>query len=107
MEISIRPQMLSTVNYSLQQNRLSVIRAVTIDNPGEEISGATLLIKSSPAVFEDITLPLDLIPGGREYEINDIRVVLDAAFLAGLTEKITSNVTFSITRAEETISSVF
>ena len=79
MEISIRPQMLSTVNYSLQQNRLSVIRAVTIDNPGEEISGATLLIKSSPAVFEDITLPLDLIPGGREYEINDIRVVLDAA----------------------------
>ena len=88
MEISYLP----IVNFALQQNGLPVVRSIVINNmTGEEYFDAQIRITTSPACSKPYTKTISLVPAKTQLELRDFSIVMDAEYLAALTEKVNSN----------------
>lgn len=92
MDIKLLPELLENVNYSLFINGQKMIRSVKIENGGDDIEGAELRITSNPEIFEPVSLPVDLIPGGKTLEVTGADPLIDAGKLINSTERFTVNI---------------
>jgi very-short-patch-repair endonuclease len=102
MEISITP----VINYALQQNRVPAVQAITVvNNSPNAIENVELRITVTPELCLPFTKHIDYIPESSTYDVKDVQLVLNAEFLAGLTEKITGLLHVSLAVEEQIVCS--
>ena len=85
LEISSLP----VINFALQQNGMPTIRSIQIDNnSSQDIFDAEIQISSTPDFCRTYRKSICLISANSRFELKSISLVMDAAYLAGLTERI-------------------
>ena len=100
MEISITP----VINYALQQNRVPAVQAISvINNSPNAIENVELKITVTPELCLPFMKHIDYIPESSNYDVKDVQLVLNAEFLAGLTEKITGLLHVSMAVEEQIV----
>ncbi len=97
-EVSMTP----VVNYALQQNGVSIIKGITLMNESETaLEGLILRIVAAPAICLPCAKAIDYLPANTSCTLENVDLVLDAQFLAGLTERITGNLHITLEQAEQ------
>ena len=92
-EILIRAEMTAVINYALQQNRVSVVREIVLENPtDQEYRDGTLHIWSEPAVMKPFSQGISVIPANGTVSVKDVEIVLDHEFLATLVERVVGRI---------------
>ncbi|MBQ3620561.1 MAG: hypothetical protein II940_02655, partial [Methanosarcinaceae archaeon] len=94
----------SCVNFALYHNGFPIVNSVRIQNrSGQDIKNAELRITSSPEICLPYARHIDLIPSGSDFSSQKVRLVLDAEYLAGLTEKTHCILHFELVTKETTV----
>ena len=95
--ITVTAELTPVINYALYQNHIPVMRSVTVDNPREQaLERVTLSVNSAPEIILPFSLTLDYIPAQNTFCVNEIELVLNVDYLANLTERVTGNLTLSL-----------
>ena len=101
--LQLNPELLPVISYAMQQNGAALIRSITIENPTDApMEHLELDITSDPGFSLPFTAHIDLIPAGKTVTVSQPRVLLRGEFLAGLTEKLTGTLTFTL-RQEDAV----
>lgn len=86
MDLSALP----VVNYAIQQNKAPLFQTFVIQNISDTaIEHAEISITATPELCLPYTRQIDLLPAGCIYQAKDVRPILNAEYLASLTEKVT------------------
>lgn len=101
-----RIQLLIDVNtffaYALQQNRVALVRSVTIKNTSEEdMENLAIRIRSDVDMIDPYIDTLDVLPAGEEHCFKNLKIRVHGNFLASLTERISCNLYVSVTQKTE------
>lgn len=100
--ITVSEQINSSLNFSMQQNYIPVIRSVTIHNASEELlTDLELRISFEPEFAKNFSCRVSAVAPGASVEINPIRLVLSTDFLFSLTERMLGNITTEVYRGDE------
>ena len=95
--ISVSGVINGSVNFSMQQNYVPVIRSITIRNESEEtVSDLMLRISFEPEFAKEYTYPVPAIPAGKSVEISPVKIILSTEYLFSLTEKMVGSITLQI-----------
>ena len=101
--IRLEPDLFSVINYALQQNRVPVVRKITvIREDTAPLEGVDLRIVTHPEISSPYTRHIDALPEGR-YDIRDIKLTLNAQLLAGLTERCAGVMEISLEKDGEVL----
>lgn len=93
MDISCLP----VINFALQQNGLPIIRSIRIDNnTSQDIIDAEIQIDAAPEFCHTYRKGISMLCAKGQFELNNISLVMDAAYLAGLTEKVAGALTVKL-----------
>jgi len=77
------------INFSMQQNHVSVIREIIGRNIGEDnLDGLDIMVSFDPEFAEFIVLHVDRISSGSDVRHSDILAHISTAYLSNLTERI-------------------
>ena len=102
--LSIEVDMLSVINFALQQNGEKVVRKIIIKNTSDKrIEDLELRISSGSEICIPFSQHIDFIPGNSEYEMKDIGLILSSEKIAVLTERMTDQLFFDLYSAGERI----
>ena len=103
MELTIKTELLPTISYAMQQNGVALVRSVIIENPTDApMKHLELDITSDCGLLIPFHSHIDLIPAKETVTISQPKVILSGKFLAGLTEKCTGVLSFTL-RKEDAI----
>ena len=95
--IRIIPELLGAFNIAAQQNRISFIRGVKIQNPTDTpLSTVVLSIRAEPEFMREFNLTIDYIPAEREFSCGVISPDIDYNLLSGLTERVDATLYFEL-----------
>ena len=101
-KIHIEVSLLPVINYALLHNGLRIIRSLSIFNDSDEnITDATLSITAEPVLCLPYTEHIDTLPAGRSITLNNLRLIPDGNYLAGITEKINGVISISVAAGEK------
>ena len=101
-KIHIEVSLLPVINYALLHNGLRIIRSLSIFNDSDEnITDATLSITAEPVLCLPYTEHIDTLPAGRSITLNNLRLIPDGNYLAGITEKINGVLSISVAAGEK------
>lgn len=101
-QIRMEIQSLPVINFALQQNGMPIIRAIRIDNnTSEDLFDVVIRISSSPAFCRPFQKTISFIPAKSQFELKEIDLVIDAEYLAGLTEKVAGVLTAELADGEQ------
>lgn len=90
-QIHMDVDLLSVVNYALQQNSINIIQAITIENNSDkQLENIDLRITSTPEFCQLYTKHIECVQAKGSLCLKGIHIVLDSEYLAGLTEKQTA-----------------
>ncbi|WP_050698018.1 DUF3320 domain-containing protein [Anaeromassilibacillus senegalensis] len=104
--IYLRIEMMTVVNYALQQNSVPVIQEIKIENATkQDITDVTIQVQSSPAIVCPFALNIAALSAGESYSIREPSLVLDGAYLAGLTERINVILQIFVKKESNTLAS--
>ncbi len=96
-QIRIEVSGLSVINFALQQNGMPAIRSVQIDNnTSDDIFDAEIQITSTPDFCRPYRKSIDLISAKSRFGLKNISLAMDAAYLAGLTERVAGTLTVEL-----------
>ena len=99
--LQLNPELLPVISYAMQQNGAALVRSVTIENPTDApMEHLELDITADPGFTLPFTAHIDLIPAGKTVTVSQPKVLLRGEFLAGLTEKLTGTLTFTLRQGE-------
>ncbi len=102
--LTVEVDMLSVVNFALQQNGEKVIRKIVIKNSSEKrIEDIELRISSGSDICLPYTQHIDFIPGNSEYEMKDIGLILSSEKISVLTERMTDQLFIDFYCADQQI----
>lgn len=88
---------LPIINYAMQQNRVSLIRLLNIENTGEEnLETVKVMVTCEPEFAQVCTQNITLIPVGTKTRIDALRMQLQTEFFTQLTERIAGNITVEV-----------
>lgn len=77
------------INYALNQNKIPVIRQVTLVNRADcDLQNVILKIQANPAFALPLEKVIQLIPTGQTLVLDEIDLVLETSFLSALTERL-------------------
>lgn len=95
---------LPVINFAFQQNRVSVIRAFTIENnSGESLRNIRVELIVEPEFAEAVPYLLEEIPANHTVRIDDLKLKLSTNFFIQLTERIAGNISLTIRVGNETV----
>lgn len=81
---------LPVINYALQQNGAVTIQSITIENNSEAvIENVDVQITSTPEFALPFTRHIDHLPAKTAITVSRPKLILNADYLAGMTEKVT------------------
>ncbi len=100
--INISVNAVSVINYALQQNKIPAVQSVVIhNNTDADLNKAELSICSDTEVILPFSTVIEFVPANKSFVLKEVEVTLNAAFLAGLTEKIKGVLTFTLSKDGE------
>lgn len=92
-KIELQMELTSVVNYALQQNRLPVVREITItNNTGKDLSNVLLRIVSEPQIISAFSQTINTIPAEETLSLKTIALTLNHDLLAALTERVVGTI---------------
>lgn len=92
-KLELEMELTSVVNYALQQNRLPVVREITIkNNTDKDLSNVILRIESEPQIISTFSQIINTIPAQKTLSIKTIALTLNHDFLAALTERVVGTI---------------
>lgn len=95
---------LPVINFAFQQNRVSVVRAFTIENiSGKPLSNIRVELATEPDFAETVPYLLEEIPANHTARIDDLKLKLSTNFFIQLTERIAGNISLTIKLEDEII----
>ena len=101
-QVSLSFSVLPVLNYALQQNRIPMVQSLCIVNHTlEPLQDFDLCISAAPDMCLPLQKHIDFVPAQSTYEVKDVRLMLNAEFLAGVTEKITGLLTLRLQKDGE------
>lgn len=102
--VGIRASVIPVINYALQQNSIPTVRSVAIANDSREtLENVELEITAVPQLCLPYKRHIDCVPAGKTLEITDVGLILDAAYLAGVTEKVAGYMSVGLLHGGERI----
>ncbi len=88
---------LPVINFAMQQNKVSLIRSLTIENTSEEaIFDVKLVLSCEPSFAFPCTQTIESIPAGKKIRIDGLRMQLQTDFFTQLTERLAGNLMIEI-----------
>jgi len=94
------------VNFALQQNKGRFVQKVSVENrSGEALTDLVLEYTGKPEFCFSGSVHIDLVEAGCVLELKDVQPVLDAAFMAAVTERCEAMLRFTLKREEAVLSS--
>ncbi len=92
------------VNYAIQQNRIPLVRKLSIENlTDEDISDIQIKIESEPEFANTWEHHIDIIPSNQNLILDVKNLRLSSRFLSGQTERIAGEIKLSLSVGEEVI----
>ena len=89
-------------NYAIQQNRVPIVRKLSIENCSyEEIADIQVKITCDPEFASNWEHQIELIPKNHSLELDVKKLKLSARFLSELTERITGELSLTISSNDE------
>lgn len=93
---------LPMINYSMQQNGVSIIRLFTVKNNTEEnLSNIEILLEPNLEFSSAVTVKIDSIAAHDKIKVESVNFRLNASFFIQLTERILADVTLMIRSKDE------
>jgi very-short-patch-repair endonuclease len=97
----IRATLASKITFASHQNDVPTILDLAVDNTSDDdLDGLTLTVKSDPAVLGERTWTIDRIAARSQLRPKDVRVPLAGGLLDKLTDRLRSDVTFTLRKGE-------
>jgi len=94
------------INFAMQQNHVPVLKQLILTNAGElNYEDLTVEISSEPEFSIVWKASLDRLKMGESYTFGAVPLRISAAYLAGLTERLSGRLNLKIMAAEQVISS--
>lgn len=88
--VSLDVAALPVINYAMQQNGAAVIRSVTVENKTDAvIENVDIQITSTPEFVLPFACHIDVLPAKKSVTISKQKLILNADYLAGMTERVT------------------
>lgn len=104
MNIDVEISYISSVNFSMQQNHVPVVREITVRNNGEvDLKDVCVRLSFDPRFAESLELKLSSVAAGGEERINIVPVKISTSFLSSLTERIFGNMTVEVVSGENVL----
>ena len=98
-QIMIRAEAMDTLNFSMQQNYVPLIRSIRLENLTEEVQwDLKLRLRFDPAFAQEYTMSLDAVEPGSSVEVSPVRILLSTEYLFSLTEKVVGHYTIEVYR---------
>lgn len=89
------------ITFASHQNDVPTILDLAVENTSEDdLDGLTLTVKSDPAVLGERTWTIDRIAARSQLRPKDVRVPLAGGLLDKLTDRLRSDVTFTLRKGE-------
>lgn len=97
---------LPVVNYAMQQNGAVAVQSITIENnTGNILENVDVRMTAAPEFALPFTYHMDRLPANQAVTISRPRLILNADYLAGMTEKVTGVLRIRLTSEEKTLAS--
>lgn len=97
--VSIQVDMTTTINFSLLNAGLPILRTLEISNPSETgYSNITLTVNSDCDIVEPVSKEIDYLAPASSLTIKDLKLCFNIAELASLTEKTTATLNFCLSQ---------
>lgn len=99
---TIEASVASKIGFATQQNDLPLLNGLVVrNNTGEPAENLVLVMRAEPTILAERRWTIDRIAADGEVHLRDRRVSLSGGMLADLTERMRSDVTFTL-MADET-----
>lgn len=100
--VRLRPEIDPRINFAMQQNDVTVVRAVNVENLSKApLQDLRLRIIPEPQFADPWEAHIDLITGGSIYKLEAVDLVLSPRYLGELTERIRGQLRFDLFSGEE------
>ncbi len=98
-QITIKAEAMGTINFSMQQNYVPLIRSIRVENVSDEVlRELKLRIRFDPAFAQEYTAILDAVEPGSSVEVSPVKILLSTEYLFSLTEKVIGHYTIEVYR---------
>lgn len=100
--LEVKFDFLPKVNLAMQQNKIRIIRTLSISNKGEE-DYANLSITITPDIpfAAAIQSTVESLPGGQTINVSGLDLVPDANYVLQLTERVNANLQLKISAGDQ------
>ena len=89
-------------SYALQQNRVAIVRTVTIKNASEEdIENLAVRVWTDVDLIDTYVEKIDVLTAGEEHCFRNLKIMVHGDFLASLTERISCVLYVAVTKGTE------
>ena len=103
-QVRVESNVLPVVHYALQQNKIPVVRSLSIvNNSDEPLENIQLVIYAKPDLCIELTRNIDYVPANSVFEVRDVRLMLNAEYLVTVMEKVTGLLYIELKKGEKTI----
>ena len=103
-EVLLTVELDRRINYALQQNRVPVVKRVSIEHRGESIlEELVLVVRCEPEFAPEWTLPIDRIAPDSVHLVDNPELELSPAFLEAVRERVAGTMHFEVRRGEEVL----
>ena len=97
----VRATLAPKITFASHQNDVPTILDLAVENTSDDdLEGLTLTVRSDPAILGERTWTIDRIAGKSQLRPKDVRVPLAGGLLDKLTDRLRSDVTFTLRQGE-------
>ncbi len=95
---------LPAINYAMQQNRVSLIRLLTLENTGnEDLTDLRVVVSCEPEFGQACSQAVASVPAGAKVRVDGLRIELQTGFFTRLTERVGGSVTVEVLAGDESV----
>lgn len=104
MSVEVSLNYIPVVNFSMQQNHVSIIREIAVKNTGEEnLENLEIAVSFDPAMAEVAPLHIESLAADATVQFADVPVHILTTYLADLTERIDGLIKIEVRSADRVL----
>ena len=89
-------------SYALQQNRVAIVRTVTVKNSSaEDLENLSIRVWTDVDLIDDFEEKIEVLTSGEEHCFRSLKIMVHGDFLASLTERISCVLYVAVTKGSE------
>ena len=95
---------LPVMNFAMQQNRVSVVRRLAVENLTDDtLRDVKILLSAEPEFGTVYPVVMDVIPGKETVYVDSVMMVLSVGYFAQLTERFSGHITIEVFLKTESV----